>query len=97
MTAETKTFIELDDIAAIQLRCKKCGATISRPVSESSKPMRECPSCQTLWMEHGTAEEKRICNLAVIIENAKQVLEGRQFALLLEIRQSASQTSTDQQ
>jgi hypothetical protein len=88
MTTETKTFIELGDVIAIQFQCRKCGTTISRSVAESTKPIRECPTCQTLWAEHGTSEEKRVCNLALLIEQTKQSLEGRDFRFLLEIKSS---------
>lgn len=85
VTVENKTFITLEDINGIQLRCKKCGTTLGRSVVESSRVLHECPSCHTDWLMPGTNEERRISNLATVIDTAKQALVGRDFALLLEI------------
>jgi Zn finger protein HypA/HybF involved in hydrogenase expression len=85
VTVENKTFITLEDIKSIQLRCKKCGTTLGRSVAEASRALHECPSCHADWLQPGTSEERRISNLATIIDTAKQALVGRHFELLLEI------------
>lgn len=56
MTSQTKSYIELPDILAMQLVCKKCQASVTLPIySESGVSMtgiRVCPNCNEPWIQN---------------------------------------------
>jgi uncharacterized paraquat-inducible protein A len=46
MTSETRTVIEITDIAGIQIECRECKAMISYPIIKShEKIASRCPNC----------------------------------------------------
>lgn len=51
MTSQTKVFIELSDITALRLECKRCKATLSLALSNEIdvKKLRVCPNCSNPW------------------------------------------------
>ena len=46
MTVQTKCFIELSDIAALRIDCKKCKSAFVFPFEEFREIPRMCPNCE---------------------------------------------------
>jgi hypothetical protein len=46
MTVENRTFIALDDIAAIEYECGHCHARHFVPVDEFQRVIYQCPNCK---------------------------------------------------
>lgn len=50
MTSETRTFIDLWDISAIEYGCPKCGASIVYPLNKQYDRLEDvCPNCHEAW------------------------------------------------
>jgi predicted RNA-binding Zn-ribbon protein involved in translation (DUF1610 family) len=48
MTSETRTYIELEDIIAIEFPCHSCGTTVAIPLRATEKAVsapKRCPNC----------------------------------------------------
>lgn len=57
MTSETKTMIELSDVAGIEVECRECKAKIIYPIEKShDRISQQCPNCnETLFVFSRTA------------------------------------------
>lgn len=50
MTSETRTLIELTDIAGIEFECRKCGAKVLYPLAKHHDRLADiCPNCYEPW------------------------------------------------
>ena len=85
MTFEHRFLLELTDILAVRLECKKCGATLGFPPSQGTVlPPAECKSCSHVWMQTGSAADK---GLRALFDNLRQLradAEGLGFRIKLE-------------
>jgi hypothetical protein len=72
MTSETRTLIELSDIAGVEFGCPKCGAKILYPMGKSYERIAEhCPNCnEDLFAPPNPKDHPTTPKIA------KQVLEG---------------------
>jgi hypothetical protein len=86
MVLETRCLIQLGDILAFQLTCKKCGASILRKPEDFRKRCRECPSCGVLWLEDDTAESGVLRHFAINLGDLSRMIEGRDFSFSIEIK-----------
>ncbi len=80
MTSQSKRFIELTDILALNFVCKDCGAAISVSPKEYLRRKRngtisDCPICGHSWAQVNNAS----CELTV--EQFVQALEKLAFTL----------------
>jgi predicted RNA-binding Zn-ribbon protein involved in translation (DUF1610 family) len=85
MTEETRRFIELSDISALEFACKKCGTRITRSIEEAGKSLNGCPSCGEFWLQGQTREEFSINQLAKAVTDALLATQGRNFQLFVQI------------
>jgi predicted RNA-binding Zn-ribbon protein involved in translation (DUF1610 family) len=50
MTSVTKQYIDFDDLAAVIVTCKPCGASLSLRIDSDRMALPyQCPSCQAAW------------------------------------------------
>jgi hypothetical protein len=80
MTSQSKRFIELTDILALNFVCKDCGAAISVSPKEylhrkQHGTISDCPICRRSWAQVDNAS----CELTV--EHFVQALEKLAFTL----------------
>jgi hypothetical protein len=52
MTSQTKHFIELPDVVAVQLACRRCGAAVCLSLAKEIRleTFRICPNCSEPWL-----------------------------------------------
>lgn len=93
MTIENRRFIALDEITAIQYRCKKCGTTVTVPRERWGDPVRNCPGgCSedavrlTPLIPAGTSEDKAMKSLQAAVKDLSQ--SGGNCQIMLELRQT---------
>ncbi|HUK46067.1 MAG TPA: hypothetical protein VLW06_00680, partial [Terriglobales bacterium] len=64
MTSQNKKFVELSDILALRLECKrgKCRTSITIPFAQNlmGKEVRTCPSCGEPWAQFGEASYETV-------------------------------------
>ena len=71
MTFEHRILLELTDILAIRLECKKCHATLGFPPDrENLLPPTTCKNCRLEWMKTGSDEDKA---LRPFLDNLRQL------------------------
>jgi len=93
MTKETRHFIELSDIISFQFRCKKCGATVSRPISGTRNvPGAICGNCDIDW-SFDPSETRSIEELASKIRYVKKIIGEKNFTLRIEIADPSEEKS----
>ena|ERR1700722_1069778 len=85
MTVETKCFIGLDDILAIEFECMECHLKVTRTPEQARKTLTVCPGCNEHWMDNDTMEQKMVTKLAETIARATEATKGRKFHLALQI------------
>ena len=85
MTVETKCFIGLDDILAIQFECTKCHLKVTRTPEQARKAITVCPGCNEMWLDADTMEQAMVTKLADTIARTAESIKGRKFHLTLEI------------
>ena len=85
MTTETHFFIEPQDILGIELECVKCGTKLSLKPGGFGRRIRECPSCQEVWLEPDTQEHRLVGKFLADVEALNGSLEGRNFTLRIQI------------
>lgn len=85
MTSETHLFIEPSDVLGIELECTKCKTRLSLTLNGLSRSVRECPSCQTVWLENDTQERALVQKFLAEMESLNSALQGRSFRLKIEI------------
>lgn len=54
MTTETKTFISVNDIVAVQYECMSCHARFVATVEYASAPPLSCQQCHKQWFVDST-------------------------------------------
>ena len=95
MTARTKTTLELSDIVAIELECKKCGATMSYRIGQPFQPPTRCVACNhEQWLVVGGQDWESICRLAITISQlASNAPQG--FTLRMEVTSPSASREAD--
>lgn len=97
MTKETRHFIELSDILSFQFRCKKCEATISRPLADfHGNPLDVCQNCSKDWVEPKEVDKttQSITDFVQSIRDVKRIIERKQFTLQIEISCPRNEVAT---
>jgi phage FluMu protein Com len=51
MTSETRTLIELKDVASVEIKCPECKVNILFPIAEGFKLEAYCPQCHRPWFD----------------------------------------------
>lgn len=74
MTSQTKHFIELPDIVALQFECERCGGTVSLSLAKDMRlqMLRVCPNCDRPWMQLPSGSTAEL-SLQEFIEATKQL------------------------
>jgi Zn finger protein HypA/HybF involved in hydrogenase expression len=92
MTSQTKKFIEISDVKAVQMKCKDCGAVLTLPIEKAINVSRlfVCPHCQRPWVRlpQGATAELAVKECIDAIRTMADILNGQQFdgfSLTLEI------------
>lgn len=80
-----KWTLELPDIKAFQLTCRKCGSVLSIPVAQCDVIPDACSRCQTHWFAGGAAENSDIASLASALRELRASHEKQKFYFGLEI------------
>lgn len=99
MTTQTKTYIDPSDIVAVRVECKKCGCTVSIPISRtmSFSGLDQCKNCNSqMFRVAMTTIEPEMKSLADAIQAASDrvkswqevamTMGGKGFAVSLEIK-----------
>ena len=100
MTVQTKHFIELSDIVALRLECKKCGTTLTSLVGDKidARALRVCPQCSEPWasLPGGSTIELELLKLVAALKETRAAVDARAqlirdggFFLSLEIKPDA--------
>ena len=63
MTIETRGLIEIKDIVAIELECKKCGARLVLGIKDLENVPTACAHCGKSWFNHSSPEHGRLHHL----------------------------------
>lgn len=92
MTAQTKHFIELTDIAAMRCDCKGCGTSVVVPLKEGvSDAILSCPKCRKPWIRFmDSSHEAQVNAVVTAIENLKHFHKNLGCEMTLEISGSIS-------
>jgi hypothetical protein len=76
MTTETKTFIEITDIAGLEFSCPKCQTKVLYPLDKKYDRLADkCPNCYEPWLENRPKQpgeldiSQRLLNLFVGIRS----------------------------
>jgi transposase-like protein len=86
MTSQTKCFIELTDIVAIRLNCRKCKASITLPFSGYRDMPYVCPNCEAQFSEFNDKVVKgTISELVRCVNNVVKLTAEGGFSFRLEI------------
>ena len=64
MTVDDQLLIDLDDIRAIQFRCRNCGTTVGHPPEKWSPSVFRCPNCGSEWIGSQTIALKAVTELS---------------------------------
>ncbi len=83
MTLETKYLIDFEDILGLEFECHACKGkfVLGQPHAE----LMNCPLCNEEWLRPHTQEWKGMHELLISLGNATKNLQGRPFALRLQI------------
>lgn len=94
MTTQTKCFIELKDIAALRLDCRKCGASVLLPFSGYKDMPYVCPNCESQFSEFNDHNVKgTVYEFVRAVNNVRKLTENGAFAFRLEILTTSSASS----
>ena len=75
MSVETRTFIELKDIAGVEFSCPKCDAKIFYPLAKQyDRLMSQCPNCHENWFLEGGFNP----NAQAVTEQVRAVMSSLQ-------------------
>jgi len=92
MTSQTKRFIEISDVKAVQMKCADCGAILALPIEREINVSRlfVCPHCQRPWVKlpQGATAELAIKECMSALQQMATILSSKQFdgfSLTLEI------------
>ena len=77
MTIEKRHCITLDEIAAVQFECKKCGTKIAHPLQSIRSITNTCPHCGEEWFK-ATNIESDICG--ALSDFVKSIPKLNQYA-----------------
>lgn len=92
MTSQTKLFIEISDVLAIRLECKKCGASLIMSLAESVQLPRACINCNHDWWDDvDKSAQDGIRELLAAVKKIERAIEkqGVKFSLEIVPEQSA--------
>jgi hypothetical protein len=55
VTSETRTLVDITDIAGVEFKCKHCDAQILYPIErlDPERLLRNCPNCKEEWFFFG--------------------------------------------
>lgn len=76
MTSETRTTIEPEDIAAMEIECMDCHAKQVRPVGPERGRLGNCPNCNEAWMTPGSSDEKSVHALIQALNSLRSLMES---------------------
>ena len=98
MTAQTKHYISLSDVTHFRFDCKKCGATLSLPISDTRElALKTCPSCKIVWTaREGRALDKVIQAFRESLQDVQKIAADDypaplDFTIMLELKPPAPQ------
>jgi hypothetical protein len=68
MTVETKTTVQLSDIASIEFECNNCHRIISTPLLAAKNPQTECECSSQQWMTVGGDTYRQLTQLIILVQ-----------------------------
>ncbi len=84
MTSQTKHFIELPDVVALQFECERCGGTVSLSLAKDMRlqMLRVCPNCDRPWMQlpSGSTAELALKDFIAATKTLSDLLGSGQFS-----------------
>jgi uncharacterized Zn finger protein len=88
MTTELRTTIEVSDILAIELMCRKCGGKQSVPLTHWLVSSVRCGNCGAVWPIQSVDEHKRLMQLASSLAESSKINNAPDlpFEVRLELR-----------
>jgi hypothetical protein len=91
MTRETRTTIELGDIAAIEFECTQCHSRTTRLLDKWNQSPASCGNCGEQWMLTHSGDFKSIDTLANLIRTFSS--HAMPFTMRLEIKPDGTEES----
>jgi hypothetical protein len=92
MTVETRTTIQLSDIANVEFECRKCGSKTVWPIGVAKSPPIKCHCEEQQWMVHGGDQFMSIARLLQLIQKVGEAQNEpfiMRFGLLASVHASS--------
>lgn len=96
MTTETRTYISVGDILAIEIVCSNCGASATRPIAKSQTLPTRCTNCGADFFD---PEETALKALETVLDrlsllNRLELNERSRFSLRIQLAESPKKSTS---